>query len=68
MFFGLLPLSFFGNVADQTNKYAYEDEVIEKIADDRDGGWKKRRILVEAQKNDDGTSHRSARHRADNEK
>ena len=42
--------------------------MIEKIADDRDGGWKKRRILVEAPKNDDGTFHPSARHCADNEK
>eukprot|EP00956_Cyclotella_meneghiniana_P022924 scaffold43919_cov42-Cyclotella_meneghiniana.AAC.1 len=68
MFFGLLPVTFFGSVADQSNKYAYEDEVVEKIADDRDGGWKKRKVLVEAPKNADGSSHPSARHRADNEK
>ena len=68
MFFGLLPKSFFDGVAEQTNKYAYEDEVIEKIADDRDGGWKKRKVLVEAPKGNDGSSHPSARHRADNEK
>ena len=68
MFFGLLPTSFFDSVAKQTNKYAYEDDVLEKIADDRDGGWKRRKILVDVPKNDDGTSHPSARHRADDEK
>ena len=68
MFFGLLEKSFFNHVAAQTNKYAYEDEVIERTADDRDGGSKKRKILVDAPKNADGTSHPSSRHRADNEK
>ena len=68
MFLGLLAKSFFDSVADQTNNYAYEDDVIEKIPGDRDGSWRKRKVLVEAPKNADGTSHPSSRHCAGNEK
>ena len=68
MFFGILPLTYFESVAALTNRYAYEDEVIENEADDRDGNTKKKKVLVDAPSQPDGSSHPSARHRADNEK
>lgn len=66
--FGLLPLSFFENVAKMTNKYAYEDGVLEKVHDDRDGIAKKRKVLVDHPLKTDGKKTPGIRHRADNKK
>ena len=68
MFFGLLPLSFFENVAKKTNKYAYEDGVLEKVPNDQDGNPKKKKVLVDHPLESDGKKTPGICHRADNEK
>ena len=42
MFFAVLPWSFFVLVAQRTQKYAYEDWVVEKYGEDRDGNPRKK--------------------------
>ena len=68
MFFGLLPLSFFENVTKKTNKYAYEDGVLEKVHDDQDSNPKKKKVLVDHPLETDGKKTPGIRHRADNKK
>ena len=46
IFFSMVPLSFFVRVAEWTKKYCYEDWVVEKFGNDRDGKTKKRRHFV----------------------
>ena len=63
IFLFILPITFFAQVARWTNKYCYEDWVIEKYGNDRDGNQKKRRHFVECDCKTPGR-----RHRADKEK
>ena len=61
MFFAVLPWSFFVLVAQRTQKYAYEDWVVEKYGEDRDGNPRKKYHLEPCAAESPG-----CRHRADN--
>jgi len=69
IFFFILPLLFFEKVAKWSTKYAYEDWVVEKYANDRDGNKKKVRHFEEAPEVAAGERRaKRHRHRADKEK
>ena len=58
IFFGILPCSTFDYVRDMTEKYCYNDFVVEKDQFDRDGNVKKRKVLVGCDADTPGARHR----------
>ena len=68
LFLAILPLSFFEKVAKYTYKYCYEDWVVEKVAKDRDGNEKKKKILVDCPAKTNGSNTPGRRHHCDKEK
>ena len=65
IFLAILPLTFFSKVAEHTNKYCYEDWVVEKTAIDSDGNPKKRPYLETVPAMTDGETTPGRRHRTD---
>lgn len=63
VFLAIIPLAFWTKVAELSNKYYYEDFVVETTAHDRDGKEKKKKFLKACSEDTPG-----ARHRGDNEK
>ena len=60
IFFGIMPLQTFHDIRDLTHKYCYVDTVIEREQLDRDGGLKKKKILVDCEPDAPGARHRVA--------
>ena len=67
IFLAIVPLSFFVNVARLTRKYCYEDWVVEKMANDRDGKRKKKPYFKDVPPKTDGVDTPGRRHRANEE-
>ena len=68
IFIAIVPMLFFIRVARLTQKYAYEDWVVEKEAKDRDGKTKKRKVLDPCPATTNGRPTPGRRRRADKEK
>ena len=67
LFFLMMPLVFWREVARLSTKYCYEDWVVEKIGKDRDGNKKKVRYFEDVLPNK-VRSTKNKRHRVDKEK
>eukprot|EP00984_Skeletonema_dohrnii_P004810 scaffold1689_cov99-Skeletonema_dohrnii-CCMP3373.AAC.1 len=63
IFLAIIPLTFWTQVAEWSDKYYYKDFVVETTAHDRDGNEKKQKYLKNCSKDTPG-----ARHRGDKEK
>ena len=67
LFFFILPMSFFIQVAMLSDKYCYTDWVVEKFGKDRDGNRKKRRYFEDLTATQ-APRERDKRHRGDKDK
>ena len=67
IFLVIIPMSFFHRVAETTNKYCYQDWVVEKERNDRDGNKMKTKYYQDCSDKIDGHPTPGRRHRADNE-
>lgn len=68
IFLFIVPFWFFEKVAWFTNKYCYEDWVVEKVQLDRDGNPKKKKIFKQVSATTGGVPTPGRRHRADRER
>ena len=63
VFLAIVPLAFWTKVANLSNKYFYEDFVVETTAHDRDGKEKKKKFLKSCSDDTPGARHRGDKER-----
>ena len=68
IFLAILPLAFFERVAQLTEKYCYDDWVVERRKKDSDGNEMKATYFVPVLPLTDGAPTPNRRHRADKER